>query len=64
MTTHGNFVDGMQIEAGTVWINQPLNFMPDVPSSGAKQSGVGVEWGRYGLVEYTQVSVVNEAVAA
>ncbi len=53
-----------RVQAGTVWINQHLNFAPDVPTSGAKQSGIGVEWGHYGLHEYTQISVVNEAVAA
>lgn len=53
-----------RIQAGTVWINQHLNFAPDIPTSGAKQSGIGVEWGVYGLHEYTQVSVVNEAIAA
>jgi acyl-CoA reductase-like NAD-dependent aldehyde dehydrogenase len=53
-----------RIQAGTVWINQHQNIAPDIPTSGAKQSGVGVEWGVYGLEEYTQVSVVNEAASA
>jgi acyl-CoA reductase-like NAD-dependent aldehyde dehydrogenase len=53
-----------RIQAGTVWINQHQNIAPDIPTSGAKQSGVGVEWGIYGLEEYTQVSVVNEAASA
>jgi aldehyde dehydrogenase (NAD+) len=50
-----------RMQAGTVWINQHLNFGPNVPLAGAKQSGVGVEWGRLGLAEFCQVSIVNEA---
>jgi aldehyde dehydrogenase (NAD+) len=53
-----------RMQAGTVWINQHLNFGPNVPLAGAKQSGVGVEWGRLGLAEFCQVSIVNEAHAA
>jgi acyl-CoA reductase-like NAD-dependent aldehyde dehydrogenase len=53
-----------RIQAGTVWINQHQNIGPDIPTSGAKQSGTGVEWGVYGLEEYTQISVVNEKLSA
>jgi acyl-CoA reductase-like NAD-dependent aldehyde dehydrogenase len=52
-----------QVQAGTVWINQHQNIGPDIPTSGAKQSGTGVEWGVYGLEEYTQISVVNEKLS-
>ncbi|MEO7066229.1 MAG: aldehyde dehydrogenase family protein, partial [Rhodanobacter sp.] len=53
-----------QMQAGTVWINQHLNFGPTIPLAGAKQSGLGVEWGELGVEEFGQVSVINEAVAA
>jgi acyl-CoA reductase-like NAD-dependent aldehyde dehydrogenase len=51
------------MQTGTVWINQHVNFGPHIPFAGAKQSGIGVEWGQLGLAEFTQVSVVNEAFA-
>jgi acyl-CoA reductase-like NAD-dependent aldehyde dehydrogenase len=50
-----------RMESGTVWINQHVNFGPHIPFAGAKQSGIGVEWGQLGFEEYTQISVVNEA---
>lgn len=52
-----------QMQTGTVWINQHVNFGPHIPFAGAKQSGIGVEWGQLGLAEYTQVMVVNEVVS-
>jgi acyl-CoA reductase-like NAD-dependent aldehyde dehydrogenase len=50
-----------QIEAGTVWINKHLEFGPNIPFGGAKQSGVGVEFAEEGLAEFTQVRVLNIA---
>lgn len=52
----------LRLEAGTVWINQHIDLGPHIPQAGAKQSGIGVEIGEEGLLEYTQVQVVNEAV--
>jgi len=52
----------VRLEAGTVWINQHINLAPHIPQAGAKQSGIGVEIGEEGLLEYTQVQVLNEAV--
>ena len=49
-----------RMQSGTVWINQHLNFGPNIPFAGAKQSGIGVEWGSHGLAEFTQIVVVNE----
>jgi len=43
-----------RIETGTVWINQNLNLRPDTPFAGHKQSGLGVENGMEGLLEYMQ----------
>lgn len=48
-----------QLEAGTVWINKHLDFGPHIPFPPAKQSGVGVEWGKEGLLEFTAMQVVN-----
>jgi acyl-CoA reductase-like NAD-dependent aldehyde dehydrogenase len=53
-----------QMQTGTIWINQHVNFGPPIPFGGAKQSGIGVEWGQLGLAEHTQVSVINEAPPA
>ncbi len=41
-----------RLETGTVWVNQTLNLRPDTPFAGHKQSGVGVENGMEGLLEY------------
>ncbi|MBB5685687.1 aldehyde dehydrogenase family protein [Sphingobium boeckii] len=51
----------LRMEAGTVWINKHLDFGPDIPFAGAKQSGIGVEVAQDGLDEYTQIQVLNEA---
>jgi len=51
----------LQIEAGTTWINKHLDFGPNVPFGGAKQSGIGVEFSIEGLREFTQVRVINQA---
>lgn len=52
----------LRLEAGTVWINQHIDLGPHIPQAGAKNSGIGVEIGEEGLLEYTQVQVLNEAV--
>lgn len=50
-----------RIESGTVWINKHLDFGPNMPFGGAKQSGLGVEFAEEGLAEFTQIRIVNEA---
>ena len=50
-----------QLDTGTVWINQHLNFGPHIPFSPRKQSGVGTEWGKEGLHEFTAMQVINIA---
>jgi acyl-CoA reductase-like NAD-dependent aldehyde dehydrogenase len=47
--------------SGTVWINKHLDLPPDIPFSGAKQSGLGTEMGQEGLEEFTQSRVINLA---
>lgn len=48
-----------RIEAGTVWINSHIDLAPHIPFGGAKQSGIGVEFGQAGLEEFTQRQVIN-----
>ncbi|MDE2562122.1 MAG: aldehyde dehydrogenase family protein [Sphingomonadales bacterium] len=50
-----------EMDSGTVWINKHLDFGPNIPFGGAKQSGIGVEFAEEGLYEFTQVQVINEA---
>jgi aldehyde dehydrogenase (NAD+) len=57
---------GEQLETGTVWINETQHLSPTAAFAGHKQSGVGVENGVEGLLEYTntQTIVVKKATAA
>lgn len=48
-----------RLESGTVWINQHCALDPAVPFPAHKQSGLGVESGREGLLAYTALQVVN-----
>jgi acyl-CoA reductase-like NAD-dependent aldehyde dehydrogenase len=47
-----------RLETGTVWINQNLQSTPRTPLAGHKHSGVGVENGIYGLMEFTQPKAI------
>ncbi len=48
-----------RIESGTLWINTHDQVSPWVPMSGAKQSGLGVEFARFGMEEYAQRTVMR-----
>lgn len=48
-----------RLECGTTWINNHAMVQPDAPFGGTKESGIGVEFGRYGLEEYTCVHTVQ-----
>lgn len=50
-----------KLEYGLVWVNQHLNIAPQVPIAGMKWSGIGVENGPWGLVEYTDLQVIEVA---
>lgn len=50
-----------QLDSGTVWINNHAEVLPHVPFGGNKDSGMGVEFGQEGLLEYTVRKVVNRA---
>ena len=50
-----------RMEAGTVWINKHADLAPNIPFGGAKQSGLGTELGEEGLLEFTQLQIINMA---
>lgn len=47
-----------RLECGTVWINNHAMVQPNAPFGGVKESGMGVEFGSYGLEEYTSIQTV------
>lgn len=55
---------GKRLECGTVWINEHGAVQPDAPFGGVKQSGIGVEFGRHGLAEFTSIQTVKIMKAA
>jgi len=52
-----------QLECGTAWVNAHLALAPHQPFGGAKWSGIGVENGPWGLLEFTDVQVLYRARA-
>ncbi|WP_432695035.1 aldehyde dehydrogenase family protein [Marinobacterium sp. YM272] len=48
-----------RLECGTVWINGHAEVLPHAPFGGCKLSGLGVEFGVEGLLEYTQLQIIN-----
>ncbi|NKI16570.1 aldehyde dehydrogenase family protein [Spongiibacter sp. KMU-166] len=48
-----------RLEAGTVWVNQHCAIDPSVPFPTTKCSGLGVEAGREGLLEFCNLKVLN-----
>ncbi|AOV07392.1 aldehyde dehydrogenase family protein [Sporosarcina ureilytica] len=47
-----------KLQAGSVWINQYFNFQTGAPFGGYKNSGIGREYGKEALDEYTQVKTI------
>ena len=47
-----------RLECGSVWINKHGAVQPNVPFGGVKDSGIGVEFAREGLHEYTTLKAV------
>ena len=47
-----------QIDAGTVWVNQHMKILPQLPTVGVKSSGVGAENGPWGLESFLQIQTV------
>ncbi|MCU4187415.1 aldehyde dehydrogenase family protein [Acidiferrimicrobium sp. IK] len=52
---------GMQLEAGTVWVNNHLQLAPNQPFGGAKWSGIGVENGPWGYYGFTEIQVLHRS---
>ncbi len=48
----------LKMECGTVWINKHGAIQPNAPFGGVKSSGIGVEFGKEGLAEYTDIQVI------
>lgn len=48
-----------RMDTGVVWINQHMGLSHTTPFAGAKQSGVGIEMGEEGMLEFTQLQVIN-----
>lgn len=49
------------LDCGTVWINTHGDLRPTVPFGGWRSSGIGLEYGYWGLLEYTRARVTNVA---
>jgi acyl-CoA reductase-like NAD-dependent aldehyde dehydrogenase len=49
-----------RLECGTAWVNGHGGIKPFAPFGGVKGSGIGVEFGKLGLEEYTSVQVVHQ----
>lgn len=49
----------LRLECGFVWVNEHGALQPNAPFGGIKQSGVGVEFGHYGLEEYTNIQTLK-----
>ena len=49
-----------RLECGTAWVNSHGGIKPFAPFGGVKGSGIGVEFGKLGLEEYTSVQVVHQ----
>jgi aldehyde dehydrogenase (NAD+) len=47
-----------KIQSGTVWVNETQHLSPLAAFGGVKQSGVGVEGGLEGLLEYTNAQTL------
>ncbi len=50
-----------QLQCGTAWVNDHATLSPLAPFGGVKQSGIGVEFGLYGLEEYLQLQTIRIA---
>lgn len=48
-----------QLECGSAWVNSHGGIAPNIPFGGVKCSGIGVEFGEEGLLEYTTIQTVT-----
>ncbi|MDI9347481.1 MAG: aldehyde dehydrogenase family protein [Methylacidiphilales bacterium] len=49
----------VQLECGSVWINEHGAIQPNMPFGGVKQSGIGIEFGQHGLEEFTTIQAIK-----
>lgn len=49
----------MQLVTGTIWVNTHRDLPVDIPLRGAKESGIGTDYGIEGLLEYARISILN-----
>jgi aldehyde dehydrogenase (NAD+) len=47
-----------KLQAGTIWINESQHLSPHAAFGGKKQSGIGVEGGIEGLMEFTSAKTI------
>jgi len=50
---------GRRLQAGTVWINTFMDGFAELPFGGYKQSGLGRELGRHGVLDYTEEKTLH-----
>ncbi len=50
-----------KLNCGTAWVNQHLAITPQAPIAGHKWSGIGIENGPLGLIQYTDIQIVEVA---
>ncbi|GIJ15180.1 aldehyde dehydrogenase family protein [Micromonospora gifhornensis] len=48
-----------RLECGTAWVNTHGDLRHDVPFGGLRESGSGVEYGLWGLLEYTNIKITH-----
>ncbi|WFE28741.1 aldehyde dehydrogenase family protein [Solwaraspora sp. WMMD791] len=48
-----------RLECGTAWVNTHGDLRHDVPFGGLRESGTGVEYGYWGLLEYTNIRIIH-----
>lgn len=48
-----------RLETGTVWINQHCAFGPEIHMAPTKESGLGIEFGKEGVKEFTASKIIN-----
>lgn len=52
------FAVAQRVASGTVWVNETQHLSPTAAFGGMKQSGIGVEGGVEGLLEYTSAQTI------
>lgn len=48
-----------RLECGSAWVNSHADIQPNAPMGGMKQSGIGCEFGHWGLAENTDIQTIK-----